>query len=207
MLNGLLARKLGMTQVFLPDGTFVPVTVLETGPCFVVQRRTVDNDGYSAVQLGFMDQKPQRVSNPLRQHFAKAGLEIPKRHLREFRVDPEAQLEPGQEIKVADVFNAGDIIKVSAKSKGRGFAGTIKRHNFHRGPTSHGSRNVREPGSIGTSATPARVGKGRKMPGQMGNKMVTIRNLEVVEVDTERNLLLVKGAVPGSVHSLIIVKK
>ena len=207
MLNGLLARKLGMTQVFLPDGTFVPVTVLETGPCFVVQRRTMDNDGYSAVQLGFFDQKPQRVTRPLLKHFEKAGLATPKRYLKEFRVTPETELAPGQEIKVADVFAAGDIIKVSAKSKGRGFSGTIKRHNFHRGPVTHGSRNVREPGSIGTSASPARVGKGRKMPGQYGNKMVTIRNLQVVEVDAERNLMLVKGAVPGAVRSLIIVKK
>ncbi len=210
MLNGLLARKLGMTQVFAPDGTLIPVTVLEAGPCYVVQRRTKEKDGYDAVQVGFLTQKPQRLTKPVREHLKKAGFadnEPMPRHLKEFRINPDDEFELGQEIKVADVFAEGDKVAVTGKSKGKGFAGVIKRHGFHRGPMSHGSRFHRFPGSAGPSATPSHVRKGKKNPGHAGNKTVTVKNLEVVAVDPENNLLLVKGAVPGAVRSLVVVRK
>src|SRR5688572_13424622 len=195
-MAGLLGRKIGMTQVFSPeDGHVERVTVIEAGPCFVTGIRRAERDGYDAVQLAFGETSPKKLNKPKLGHLKKASVGN-LRHLREFRGDP-GEVEVGAEIKVDAVFERGQRVKVSGVSKGKGFQGTIKRHNFHRGPVSHGSHNVRAPGSIGASATPSRVLKGIRGPGQMGNKRVTQRGLEVVDVLADQNLLLVRGSVPG----------
>lgn len=211
MISGIIGRKVGMTQIFAEDGTVTPVTVIKAGPCVVVQtKKASGNDGYNAVQLGLVEDKPiklKNVSKPLRGHFEKTGAGIPPtRILKEIRLTDEPEANVGDQIKV-DLFADGDHIEVIGKSKGRGFAGTIKRHKFHRGPESHGSMSVRAPGSIGQSAYPSRVIKGTKSSGHMGDARVTVKGLTVARVDTENNLLMIKGAVPGANGSLVIVKK
>src|SRR5215208_5278607 len=193
-MAALLGRKLGMTQVFGEDGRVERVTVVEAGPCRVTGIRTEDRDGYEAVQLAFGEVSQKALNKPLLGHLKKADAG-PLRHVREFR-DEAGELQVGEDVKV-DVFEKGQRVKVSGVSKGKGFQGTVKRHNFSRGPVTHGSHNVRAPGSIGASADPARVWKGMRMPGRMGGKRVTQRRLQVVDVDADRNLLLVRGAVPG----------
>lgn len=211
MISGIIGRKVGMTQIFAEDGTVTPVTVIKAGPCVVVQTKTASGkDGYNAVQLGFVEDKPIRlknVSKPMRGHFEKTGGGLPPtRILKEIRLTDAPDANIGDQVK-ADLFADGDTIEVVGKSKGRGFAGTIKRHNFKRGPESHGSMNVRAPGSIGQSAYPSRVIKGTKSSGHMGNERVTVRGLTVAKVDAENNLLMIKGAVPGPNGSLVVVKK
>ncbi len=203
MKKAILAKKVGMTQIFLEDGTFVPVTVLQAGPCSVAQIKTVENDGYSAVQLGFVDGKAKHTTQPLQGHFKKAGVEF-KRHLREFKFDDASVFELGQEIK-ADMFEAGDIVDVSGTSKGKGYQGAIKRHGQSRGPMSHGSKSHRIAGSMGASSAPSRVYKGNKLPGHMGAEKITVQNLEIVRVDVNDNLILVKGAVPGSKKAIVTI--
>jgi large subunit ribosomal protein L3 len=204
-MAGLLGRKIGMTQVFSPeDGHVERVTVIEAGPCFVTGIRRADRDGYDAIQLAFGETTEKRLTKPKLGLLKKAGVGN-LRHLREFRGEP-GELEVGAEVKVDAVFEPGQRVKVSGVSKGKGFAGTIKRHNFSRGPVSHGSHNVRAPGSIGASADPARVFKGIRGPGQMGNKRVTQRGLEVVEVRADANLLLVRGSVPGAKGSVVEIR-
>ena len=204
MSKQILAKKVGMTQIFSDNGVLTPVTVLQAGPCYVTQVKTVEQEGYSAVQVGFEDIRGKLVSKGEQGVTAKAGL-TPKRFIREFKVENTDDYKPGQEIK-ADVFAAGDHIDVTAVSKGKGFQGTIKRLGQHRGPMKHGSKFHRHAGSNGTSSDPSRVYKGKGMPGQMGNKRVTIQNLEIVRVDAENNLILVKGAVPGPKKGLVNVK-
>ena len=211
MINGIIGRKLGMTQIFAEDGTVTPVTVIKAGPCVVVQtKKASGNDGYNAVQLGLVEDKPvklKNVSKPMRGHFEKTGAGTPPtRILREIRLQDEPEETIGDQVKV-DVFTDGDKIEVIGKSKGRGFAGTIKRHGFKRGPESHGSMNVRAPGSIGQSAYPSRVIKGTKSSGHMGDDRVTQKGLTIAKVDAENNLLMVRGAVPGANGSLVVVKK
>jgi large subunit ribosomal protein L3 len=204
-MAGLLGRKIGMTQVFNPeDGHVERVTVIEAGPCFVTGIRRAERDGYDAVQVGFGETTEKRLNKPKLGLLKKAGVGN-LRHLREFRGEP-GELEVGAELKVDAVFEPGQTVKVSGVSKGKGFAGTIKRHNFHRGPVTHGSHNVRAPGSIGASADPARVFKGIRGPGQMGNKRVTQRGLEVVDVRADENLLLVRGSVPGPKGSVVEIR-
>ena len=205
MKKAILATKVGMTQIFNEDGVLTPVTVLQAGPCVVTQVKTVDNDGYSAVQVGFMDKREKLVNKPVKGHFDKAGVSY-KRFVREFKFEDADNYELGQEIKV-DAFEAGDKVDVTAISKGKGFQGAIKRHNFHRGPMTHGSKFHRHQGSSGSASDPSKVFKGKKMPGQMGNKKITIQNLEIVRTDVDNNLLLVKGAVPGPRKSLVTIKE
>jgi large subunit ribosomal protein L3 len=201
--KGILGEKLGMTQVFTDDGRALPVTVVRAGPCRVVQVRTLERDGYSAVQLGFGASR--RTSKPMAGHYAAANAE-PTRYLVELRTDHESELKPGQEIKV-DVFEPGDRTDVVGVSRGKGFAGVMKRHGFHGLGASHGTeRKHRSPGAIGACATPSRVFKGTRMAGQMGNERVTVLNLEVVEADAERGLLLLKGAVPGPPGGLLLIR-
>ncbi len=204
MKKGILGKKIGMTQIFAEDGRLIPVTVVEAGPCSVVQKKTVENDGYSAVQLGFGDKKEKNVNKPMKGHFAKAGV-APKRYLRELKLDNAEELNVGDEIKV-DMFEAGDVLDVTGTSKGHGYAGTVKRWGTHRGPMSHGSHYHRGPGSLGACSSPSRVYKGKKLPGHYGVDKVTIQNLDLVKVDTERNLLLVRGSVPGPKGGLLIIK-
>jgi large subunit ribosomal protein L3 len=212
MINGIIGRKLGMTQLFAPDGTVTPVTVIKAGPCVVVQKKSAAGpDGYDAVQLGLVEDKPVRLKNvtkPMRGHFEKTGGGTPPtRILKEFRLETTTS-EAGVGDKVlVDQFADGDSIEVVGQSKGRGFAGTIKRHHFNRGPESHGSMNVRAPGSIGASAYPSRVVKGIRSSGHMGDDRVTIRGLTVARVDVENNLLMVRGAVPGANGSVVLIKK
>jgi large subunit ribosomal protein L3 len=211
MISGIIGRKVGMTQLFAEDGTVTPVTVIKAGPCVVVQMKSAaGRDGYNAVQLGLVEDKPVRmknVSKPLRGHFEKTGGGLPPtRVLKEIRLTGEPEAAVGDQIKV-DVFADGDKIEVIGRSKGRGFAGTIKRHNFSRGPESHGSMSVRAPGSIGQSAYPSRSIKGTRSSGHMGDERVTIKGLTVAKVDVENNLLMVRGAVPGANGSLVVVKK
>lgn len=203
MHKAILGTKIGMTQIFDEAGRAIPVTVIEAGPCTVVQKKTEENDGYNAIQLGFGVAKGKDLNKPQKGHFEKAQLSL-LRHLKEFRVDDVSAYEPGQEIKV-DVFAAGDYVDVVGISKGKGFAGGIKRHGMHRGPMKHGSKYHRRPGSLGAKG-PARVFLGRKMPGRAGGQRVTVQKLQVVKVDPERNLLLVKGAVPGPKKSLVTIK-
>ena len=206
MKKAILAKKLGMTQVFAPDGTVTPVTVLEAGPCLVVQKKTVENDGYAALQVGFDTIKPKQVNDPKKGHYeAHVKGQAPRKYLREFRLEDCDKYEVGAEIK-ADMFAAGDLVDVSAVSKGKGFQGAIKRHGQSRGPMTHGSKYHRGLGSMGPGTTPGRVRKGKKMPGHMGAKKITIQNLEVVKADPEKNLLLVKGAVPGIRGALVTIK-
>jgi large subunit ribosomal protein L3 len=202
----ILGKKLGMTQLWGEDGERVPVTVIEAGPCPVTAVRELERDGYTAIQLAFDEVRESRLSKPEQGHLKKAGAAA-MRTLVEFRSDPggEVEVKIGDSVTV-ESFEKGERVKVSARSKGKGFQGTIKRHRFHRGPVSHGSHNVRAPGSIGASATPARVVKGVKMPGQMGSGRVTQRGLEVIDVDAERNLLMVRGAVPGATGALVEVR-
>ncbi|MFT3745877.1 MAG: 50S ribosomal protein L3 [Pyrinomonadaceae bacterium] len=211
MISGIIGRKMGMTQLFAEDGTVTPVTVIKAGPCVVVQTKSATGtDGYNAVQLGFVEENPVRLKNvtkPLRGHFEKTGGGLPPtRILRELRLTDAPEASVGDQIKV-DLFADGDKIDVVGKSKGRGFAGTIKRHKFNRGPESHGSMNVRAPGSIGQSAYPSRVIKGTRSSGHMGDARVTVQNLTVAKVDVENNILMVRGAVPGPNGGLVIVKK
>ena len=221
MKKGILATKIGMTQIFSEDGTLVPVTVLQAGPCVVTQIKTVENDGYSAVQVGFVDKKERivnkdksgkkeiihrhGVNKAMKGHFDKAGVPC-KRFVREFKFENAQDYTLGSEIK-ADMFAAGDKVDASAISKGKGFQGAIKRHGQSRGPMTHGSKYHRHAGSNGAASDPSKVFKGKKMPGQMGNKRITIQNLEVVRVDAENNLLLIKGSVPGPKKSLVTIKE
>ena len=205
MKKAILATKVGMTQIFNDDGVLTPVTVLQAGPCVVTQVKTVENDGYSAVQVGFGDIREKLVNKPKKGHFAKAGVTA-KRFLKEFRLEDAESYTLGQEIK-ADVFAAGDKVDATAKSKGKGFQGAIKRHGQSRGPMAHGSKYHRHAGSNGSATTPGRVFKGKHMPGHMGAVRVTVQNLEVVSVDAEKNLILVKGAVPGPKKSLVMLKE
>ncbi len=211
MISGIIGRKVGMTQLFAEDGTVTPVTVIKAGPCVVVQTKSAaGRDGYNAVQLGLVEDKPIRLKNvtkPLRGHFEKTGAGTPPtRVLKEIRQVDEVDATVGDQVKV-DLFADGDKIDVIGKSKGRGFAGTIKRHKFSRGPESHGSMNVRAPGSIGQSAYPSRVIKGTRSSGHMGDARVTVQNLTVAKVDVDNNLLMVRGAVPGPNGGLVVVKK
>ena len=205
MKKAILTTKVGMTQIFSEDGVLTPVTVLQAGPCVVTQVKTVENDGYSAVQVGFGDIREKLVNKPKKGHFAKAGVTA-KRFLKEFRLEDAESYTLGQEIK-ADVFAAGDKVDATAKSKGKGFQGAIKRHGQSRGPMAHGSKYHRHAGSNGSATTPGRVFKGKHMPGHMGAVRVTVQNLEVVSVDAEKNLILVKGAVPGPKKSLVMLKE
>ena len=205
MKKAILATKVGMTQIFNEDGVLTPVTVLQAGPVVVTQVKTVENDGYSAVQVGFADKREKLVNKPLKGHFDKAGVSY-KRYIREFKLEDAENYALGQEIK-ADIFVAGDKIDVTAISKGKGFQGAIKRHGQSRGPMAHGSKFHRHAGSNGSSSDPSRVFKGKKMPGQMGNKKVTVQNLEIVRGDAENNLLLVKGAVPGPKKAMVTIKE
>ncbi len=206
-MSGILGKKLGMTQLFTEAGERVPVTVIEAGPCSVTAVRELERDGYRAVQLAFGETKEARLTKPQRGHLKRAGAGA-LRHLAEFRVSDgdERSYEIGQTLNAADVFEKGQRVKVRARSKGKGFQGTIRRHGFSRGPVSHGSHNVRAPGSIGASATPSHVMKGTRLPGQMGNKRVTQLGLEVVDVDGERNMLLLRGAVPGPEGAVVEVR-
>lgn len=211
MINGIIGRKLGMTQIFAEDGTVTPVTVVKAGPCVVVQTKSAaGRDGYNAVQLGLVEDKPVRLKNvtkPMRGHFEKTGNGLPPtRILKEIRLEGEPEVSIGDQVK-ADLFADGDMIDVIGKSKGRGFAGTIKRHKFSRGPESHGSMSVRAPGSIGQSAYPSRVIKGTKSSGHMGDARVTVRGLTVARVDAENNIIMIRGALPGSNGSLVVVRK
>ena len=205
MKKAILATKVGMSQVFAEDGTLTPVTVLQAGPCVVTQVKTVENDGYAAVQVGFVDKREKLVTKPLKGHFDKAGVSY-KRFLKEFKFENAADYSVKDEIK-ADIFAVGDKVDATAISKGKGFQGAIKRHGQHRGPMAHGSKFHRHAGSNGSATSPGRVFKGKKMPGQMGNVKVTIQNLEVVRVDAEAGLILVKGSVPGPKKALITLKE
>ena len=205
MKKAILATKVGMTQIFNEDGVLTPVTVLQAGPCVVTQVKTVENDGYAAVQVGFVDTREKLVNKAEKGHFDKAGVAY-KKYVREFRLENAAEYAPAQEIK-ADIFAAGDKIDATAVSKGKGFQGAIKRLGQHRGPMAHGSKFHRHQGSNGSATTPGRVFKGKGMPGQMGHKQITVQNLEVVKVDAENNLILVKGAVPGPKKCLVTVKE
>ena len=205
MRKAILATKIGMTQIFNEDGTLIPVTVLQAGPCVVTQIKTVENDGYEAVQVGFGEKKEKLVNKPMKGLFDKAGVSC-KRFVREFKFENTAEYSVAQEIK-ADIFAAGDKVDASAISKGKGFQGAIKRHGQHRGPMAHGSKFHRHQGSNGACSDPSKVFKGKGMPGHMGAKKVTIQNLEVIRVDAENNLLLVKGAVPGPKKALVTIKE
>jgi large subunit ribosomal protein L3 len=205
MVNGIIGKKVGMTQIFAPDGTVTPVTVIKAGPCVVVQRKTVSSDGYEAVQLGLVEEKaPRKTNKPMAGHFKKAGIP-PTRVLREFRLDG-GDANVGDKVLV-DVFAVNDKVEIIGTSKGRGFAGFIKRHNFGGGRKSHGSMFHRAPGSIGASAYPSRVIKGTRMAGHMGVERKTIKNLKVVAVNAEENLLLIKGSVPGPNGAIVVIKK
>lgn len=205
MKKAILATKVGMTQIFNEDGVLTPVTVLQAGPCVVTQVKTMDKDGYSAVQVGFVDKREKLVNKPLKGMFDKAGVSY-KRFVRELRLENAEEYSVKDEIK-ADVFAAGDKIDATAISKGKGFQGAIKRHGQSRGPMAHGSKYHRHAGSNGACSDPSKVFKGKRMPGHMGSKQITIQNLEVVKVDAENNLLLVKGSVPGPKKALVTIKE
>ena len=207
-MKGILGRKVGMTQIFDEKGEVVPVTIIEAGPCFVTQKKTMDKDGYAAIQLGFEETKPRRLTKGQQGHLAKNKLP-PLRRLREIRLKEEEldRYEEGQKILVS-IFAVGDLVDVTGVSKGRGFAGVVKRHGFRGGPRTHGqSDRVRAPGSIGAGTTPGRVYKGLRMAGRMGNQRVTVQNLRVMMVDAERNLLAVKGGVPGAKNGLLLIRE
>lgn len=205
MKKGIIAKKIGMTQIFAEDGTLIPVTVLQAGPCYVTQVKTVENDGYEAVQVGFEDIREKLVTKPVKGHLDKAGVKC-LRLMKEFKFENSSEYELGQEIK-ADIFEVGDKIDVTGKSKGKGFQGAIKRHGQSRGPMTHGSKYHRHAGSNGACSDPSKVFKGKKMPGQMGAVKVTVQNLEIVRIDTEDNLILVKGAIPGPRKSTVVLKE
>ena len=205
MKKAILATKVGMTQIFNEDGVLTPVTVLQAGPCVVTQVKTEDNDGYKAVQVGFVDKREKLINKPMKGHFDKAGVSY-KRYVREFKFENAQEYAVAQEIK-ADIFTAGDKIDATAISKGKGFQGAIKKNGQHRGPMAHGSKFHRHQGSNGACSDPSKVFKGKGMPGHMGHKQITVQNLEIVKVDVENNLLLVKGAVPGPKKALVTVKE
>jgi len=212
MINGIIGKKVGMTQIFAPDGTVTPVTVIKAGPCVVVQKKSAAGpDGYNAIQVGLVEERPIKLKNvnkPMKGHFEKTGGGVPPtRVLKEFRLESSDEATSVGDKILVDQFTDGDMIEVVGRSKGRGFAGTIKRHKFNRGPESHGSMNVRAPGSIGASAYPSRVIKGTRSSGHMGDERVTVRGLTVARVDVENNLLMIRGAVPGANGSVVIVKK
>ena len=204
MKKAIIGKKIGMTQIFDETGKVIPVTVIEAGPCTVAQVKTVESDGYDAIQLAYGDVKESKINKPKKGHFAKAGL-TPKKHLREFRVDEIESYKVGDEIK-ADTFAKGDKIDVQGTSKGKGFQGVIKRHGQSRGPMGHGSMYHRRPGSMGSTSTPGRVFKGKKLPGHMGVQTITIQNLDVVSVDMDKNVILVKGSVPGVKGAILKIK-
>ena len=203
-MKAILGKKVGMTQIFDENGVVIPVTVIEAGPCTVVQVKTVETDGYDAVQMGFGAVKEIKVNKPKAGHFAKAGVKAVK-NLREFRVENVSDVKVGDEIKV-DTFNVGDSVDIQGTTKGKGFQGVIKRHGQHRGPMGHGSMYHRRPGSMGSTSTPGRVFKGKKLPGHMGVNTVTIQNLKIVKVDTDKNVILVKGSVPGNKYSVLKIR-
>ena len=204
MKKGIIGRKVGMTQIFDEKGNVIPVTVIEAGPCVVAQVKTVETDGYDAIQLGFGDVKAKHIHKPEMGHFAKSKLD-PKKHLREFRLDNISSFKVGDEVK-ADIFAAGEKVDIQGTSKGKGFQGVIKRHGQSRGPMGHGSMYHRRPGSMGPTSTPGRVFKGKKLPGHMGHVTVTIQNLDVVAVDMDKNVILVKGSVPGAKGAILKIK-
>ena len=204
MNKGLIGKKLGMTQIFDEQGKVIPVTVIEAGPCVVAQVKTVESDGYNAIQLGFGDVKESKVNKPEKGHFTKSKLPL-KKHLREFRLDSIENINVGDELE-ADTFAAGDQLDIQGTSKGKGFQGVIKRHGQSRGPMGHGSMYHRRPGSMGPTSTPGRVFKGKKLPGHMGSQTITIQNLEVVRVDLDKNVILVKGSVPGAKGAILKLK-
>jgi large subunit ribosomal protein L3 len=207
MVNAIIGKKLGMTQIFAPDGSVTPVTVIKAGPCVVVQRKTVSTDGYEAVQLGLVEDKsPKRTNKPMKGHFAKAGVP-PTKVLREFRLeDATEEINVGDKVLV-DLFVENDVVEIIGTSKGRGFAGFVKRHGFGGGRATHGSMFHRAPGSIGASAYPSRVIKGTRMAGHMGVERKTVKNLRIVKVNSEENLLLIRGAVPGPTGAVVLIKK
>ena len=204
MKKAILGKKIGMTQLFLADGTMIPVTVVEAGPCPVVQKKTAAKEGYDSVQLGFCEVREKLANKPAKGHFAKAGLK-PMRYLKEFRLEDAASYEVGQVIK-ADIFAEGDQVDITGKSKGKGFEGNIKRWNQARGRKTHGSHSYRVAGSMGACTYPGEVFRTKRLPGHMGSETVTIQNLKIVRVDAERNLLLVKGAIPGAKGTMVAVK-
>ena len=205
MKKAILATKVGMTQIFNEDGVLTPVTVLQAGPCVVTQVKTEENDGYKAVQVGFVDKREKLVNKPVKGHFDKAGVSY-KRSVREFCLENAEEYSVKDEIK-ADIFAAGDKVDATAISKGKGFQGAIKRHGQHRGPMTHGSKFHRHQGSNGSATTPGRVFKGKGMPGHMGHERVTVQNLQIVRVDADNNLILIKGSVPGPKKSLVTIKE
>ena len=204
MQKAIVAKKIGMTQIFAENGLLIPVTVLEAGPCVVTQKKTVENDGYDAIQVGFGEIKARKVNKPMKGHFDKAGV-VPTKVLKELRLDDTSAYEVGSEIK-ADVFAAGDKVDATGVSKGKGYQGPIKRHGQSRGPMAHGSKYHRGVGSLSSATTPGKVKKGKKMAGHMGSVQVTVQNLEVVRADAEKNLLLIKGAVPGNKGAVLVIK-
>jgi len=206
MIKGILGKKLGMSQIFNENGDIVPVTLIQAGPCFVIQKKLKDKDGYDAIQIGFGPKKEKRVNSPIKGHQNKAGKGF-FYHLREMFCDDMDSIEIGQEIKASDVFEKGEKIKITGTSKGKGFAGVTKRHGFGGLPASHGSLIHRATGSIGCSADPSKVIKGKRMPGQMGNKRVTVKSLEVIDVLNDDNVIAIKGAVPGAKGQLVVLKK
>jgi len=205
MSIGLLGKKLGMTQIYDADGTAIPVTLIQAGPCPILQKRLPEKDGYSALQLGFETRTAKNVTQPMQGHFKKAGVE-PQRYIREMRIEDTSAFEVGQQLSV-DLFEVGEHVDISGVTKGRGFSGTIRRFRTGRGPTSHGSNYHRRPGSGGASADPSHVFKGNKNPGQCGNVKVTIQSLQVVGTDKERNILVVKGSVPGATNGYLVISK
>ncbi len=204
MKKAIVGKKVGMTQLFLSDGTMIPVTVVEAGPCPVIQKKTMEHDGYNAVQVGFAEIRESLANRPRKGHFSKAGVKV-CRYLKELKLDDASSYEVGQVI-TADMFENGDRVDVAGKSKGKGFAGSIKRHNQGRGRKTHGSHSYRTPGAMSACSDPGKVFKTKKLPGHMGAELVTVQNLEVVRVDKDRNLLLIKGAVPGAKGGMVVVK-
>ena len=207
MAKGILGKKLGMTQIFEADGKMIPVTVVEAGPCIVIQNKTEENDGYNAIQVGFGDIKEKQLTNPMKGHFTKAGV-TPVKFVREFRLAAPSEYKVGDKI-AADIFAAGEMVDAVGVSRGRGFAGTIKRHNFARGPMKHGSKSHREAGSMGPrySGPGGRVIKGKKLPGRMGGTNATVLRLTIAKVDVDRNLILVKGSVPGAAGTFLVLRE
>lgn len=205
MIRGLIGKKVGMTGVYTPEGKYIPVSVVKVGPCFVTQIKSTETDGYNAIQLGFEYKKEKHTTKPLQGHFKKCGDKL-FAHLKEFDVEDPAAYELGQEINIG-MFEVGELIEVTGTSKGRGFSGTIRRYGFARGPETHGSRNHRAPGSIGCSAWPAKVFKGKKMPGHLGVDKKTVRNLEIIDIRSEENVMLVKGQIPGAKAGLVEIKR
>jgi large subunit ribosomal protein L3 len=204
-MDTIIGKKIGMTQIFADTGKLTPVSVIQAGPCPIVQVKTAEKDGYNAVQIGFDPVRETIVTAPVKGHFDRAGVS-PQRLLREVRVDDTGEYKVGDAVNVS-IFEGAEKVHVSGRSRGRGFAGTIRRHNFQSGPKSHGSKNIREPGSVGMCATPSRIFKGKRLPGRMGGKRETARNLKVVQIDAENNLLFVKGSVPGSNNGFVLIRK